>query len=91
MHSKRATVGKHYLDWVGYADDLVLLFEDIENLDMVLDVLSTTFKRYHLEIYISKTKMMIFNHQYVNEEYPKTIVSIINIPVDNTTIFKYIK
>ena len=33
---------------------------------------------------------MIFNHQYIKEEYPKTIVSINNGPVENTAIFKYL-
>ena len=33
---------------------------------------------------------MIFNHQHINEEYPKTIISINNTPVENNTIFKYL-
>ena len=76
--------------WVGYAGDIVLLFEDITNLELVLNVSCTTSKRYHVEIVILKTKRMIFNHQYINEEYPKTIVSIYNTPVENTIIFKYL-
>ena len=91
IHSKRATVGQHTLGWVGYADDLALLFEDIKNFEIALDVLSTTFKRYHLEINISKTKTMVFNHQYINEEYPKKIVSTNNTPIKNTTTFKYLR
>lgn len=88
-HPKRITVGQHYLDSVGYAEDLVLCFEDITNLELALDVLSATFKRYQLEINISETKMMIFN-QYLNEKYPKPIVSINNTLVENTIIFKYL-
>ena len=88
-HPKRITVGQHYLDSVGYAEDLVLLFEDITNLELALDVLSATFKRYQLETNISETKMMIFN-QYLNEKYPKPIVSINNILVENTIIFEYL-
>ena len=88
--SKRTTVGQH-LDWVGYAYDPVLLFEDITNLELALSILSATLKRYHLEINISKTKMMIFNHQYINEEHPKSVASKINTPVENTTIFKYLR
>ena len=61
-HFERTTVGQHTLDWVGYADNLDLLFEDITNLEETLDVLSTTFKTYHLEVNISKTKKMIFNN-----------------------------
>ena len=57
---------------------------------MVFDVLSTTFKRYHLE-FISKPKTMIFNHQYIIEEHPKKFVRINNTPVKNTNIFKYLR
>ena len=65
-HSKRTTD-----NWVGYADDLVLLFKNITNSKLAFDVLTTTFKRYHPEINISKTKTMIFSHKYINEEYPE--------------------
>lgn len=33
---------------------------------------------------------MIFNHEYMNEEYPERIVSINNAPVESNTIFKYL-
>lgn len=69
---------------------LALLFEGIKTLQLALEVLPTSFKRYHLDIKISETKTTIFTHQYVNEEYPETIVSINNTPRENTTIFKYL-
>ena len=56
---------------------------------MALDVLSTTFKRYRLEINISKTKIMVFNHNYINEEYPKKIFISNKTPIKKTTICKY--
>ena len=40
-HSRRKTFG-HTLDWVGYADNLVVLFEDITKLELALNVLFTT-------------------------------------------------
>ena len=89
-HFERTTAGQHTLDWVGYADNLDFLFEDITNLEETFDVLSTTFKTYHLEINISKTKKMIFNNQYIDGEYPETIVNINNMSVENTTTFKYL-
>ena len=72
-HSGRTKVGKETSDWVGYADDLALTFEDTSNLQLGLSLLFETFKKYHLEINISKTKTMILNHQYTDEEYPDTI------------------
>ena len=66
-----------YFRSIAYAEDVVLSFFFLKtNLELVLDLLSSTFKRYHLENNISKTKKMIFSHPYMNEEYPKTIVSI---------------
>ena len=88
-HSERTAVGQYTLDWVVHTDNLVLLFEVITNLELALHLSFTTFKRYHLEINISKTKTKIFNHQHINEEYPKTIVSINNAVVENTISFKY--
>ena len=61
-HSKSETVCQNALDWVGYVEKILLLFEDITNLELALDILSTNFKRYHLEINISSTNTMIFNH-----------------------------
>ena len=36
------------------------------------------------------TKTMVFHHQYINDEYPKTIVNMNNTLVENTAIFKYL-
>ena len=91
IYSKRTTVRQHTLAWVGYADNLALLFEDMKNFEMALGVLSSTFKRYYLEISISKIKTMVFNRQCINQEYPKRIVSTNNTPIENTTIFKYLR
>ena len=55
-HSERTAVGQHTLDWVVHTNNLVLFFEVSTNLEPALDLSFTTFKRYHLEIYISKTK-----------------------------------
>lgn len=46
-------------------------------------------KGYYLEINSSDVKTMIFNYQYINSKYPKTIASINNTPVESTTILKY--
>ena len=88
--TKKTTIGSHTIDWLGYADDLALLFEDINNLDLALQLLVTTLKEYQLEINTSKTNTMILNNQYTNEAYPETIVKIENIPIKNVTTFKYL-
>ena len=46
----KSDFGSHNLDWIGYADDLVLVFEDTDNLQKGLNTLNETFKRYHLTI-----------------------------------------
>ena len=91
--AKSSTVGTHNTDWVGYADDLNLLFEDIENHQRGLQALHETFVRYNLAINVSKTKTMILNHQYLNTDsstYHKSIESLNNIPIENVTNFRYL-
>ena len=88
-------MGTQDTDWVGYADELNLLFEDNENLQRGLQALHETFFRYNLAIHVSKrkTKTMIPNHQYLNTDsstYPKSIASLNNIPIENVTNFRYL-
>ena len=40
------------VDWIGYADDLVLVFNDADNLQRGLNLLNETFERYKLNINI---------------------------------------
>ena len=82
-------MGTHDTDWVGYADDLNLLFEDNENLQHGLQALHETFFKYNLAINVSKTKTMILNHQYLST-YPKSISSLNNILIENVTNFRYL-
>ena len=81
------------MDWVGYADDLELAFETIDDLQRGLDAPDETFERYNLSINVKKTKTMIMNHQYINNDpstYPKTITKLKNIPVENVSKFRYL-
>lgn len=80
--------GKFTLDWIGYADDLVLVFTDQRSLQRGLHVLSDTFKRYQLMINVSKTKTMIFNYSGI--EYPRTIAQLDNNALDNVDVFCYL-
>ena len=53
--------GHETIDWIGYADDLMLLFPNKQNLIKGLHILNTTLQRYQLEINFGKTKTMIMN------------------------------
>ena len=72
--TSRRTVGDNEVKWTGYADDLVLFFENISDMKKATQILCKTFCCYGLEINKSKTKTMILNHQQTGEEYPETIV-----------------
>ena len=87
---QRSKIGTQTIDWTGYADDIVLNFGDIENMQRAMDLLSITFRRYRLEINISKTKSIILNYQSTNTDYPTSIVKIHGNPVDNVKSFKYL-
>ena len=89
-YSGRAAIGKHIIDWLGYADDIALTFEDAKNMELAINLLSSLFKKYHLQVNIKKTQTMIFNHQYLNEDYRDSIVKINDTPVDNVSSFKYL-
>ena len=79
--------GQISVDWIGYADDLVLIFDDIESLQRGLTLLDETFTRYQLSINVSKTKTMIFGHE---GEYPTSIASLKDTNLDNESIFRYL-
>ena len=89
----RTNSGSFDLDWLGYADDLELAFDDISNLQRGLEALDEIFKRFNLTINVSKTKTMIFNYQYINDNpttYPITITKLNNTPVENVMKFRYL-
>ena len=54
------------MNWVGYADDLAIFFEDISGLQRELILLDKLFQ---LSINTSKTKTMIFGRE---GEYPSS-------------------
>ena len=86
-------MGTHDTDWVGYADNLNLAFQDNDNLQRGLQALHETFSRYNLTINVSKTKTMILNYQHLNTDsstYPKSIAILNNIPIENVTNFRYL-
>ena len=59
--------GEHDADWSGYADDLELFFEKLEDLQKGLEILHTVFTRFGFTVNIKKTKTMIFNYNIESE------------------------
>ena len=80
--------GNVTVDWLGYADDLVLLFNNIKDLRLGLDILNKTFKRYKLEMNLGKTKTMIMNLE--DDDYPTTIAKVDGKDIENVEVFTYL-
>ena len=80
--------GEFEFNWIGYADDLVLAFEDLLSLELGLKLLDCTLKEYGMNLNIGKTKTMIFN--FLGENYPPTLVSLDSQPIENETVFQYL-
>ena len=89
-NSGRVTKGTYELDWTGYADDLMITFDDLASLQKGITILNELFKQYRLKINITKTKTMIFNQQLDNEEYPTTVASLNGESLENVVIYRYL-
>ena len=89
-NSGRVTKGTYELDWTGYADDLMITFDDLASLQKGITILNELFKQYRLKINITKTKTMIFNQQLDNEEYPTTVASLNGKSLENVVIYSYL-
>jgi hypothetical protein len=87
----RTSKGEFDLDWTGYADDLVLTFDDRDSLKRGITILDELFTQYGMKINVSKTKTMIFNKQAMDEqEYPTTIASLNGEALENVKVFRYL-
>ena len=86
----RISKGEWDMDWSGYADDLVLVFDDEESLRKAVKLLNEVFNRYRLKINPSKTKTMIFNQQYENRNYPTSIATLDGQILENVKTFRYL-
>ena len=84
--------GEHILDWSGYADDLMLVFENEDELQRALILLNDTFERFHLQINVGKTKTMIVNFHQHNDiaTYPEVICHLNQKPIENVKKFCYL-
>ena len=91
--SNQSILGKYgnfILDWVGFADDIVMMFEDINDLKNTINIINTIFSRFGLTINPSKTKTMLINFDKEESEYPETIAKMGNLNIENIKIFKYL-
>lgn len=86
----KSAIGNFIVDWCGYADDLLLVFDNEDSLRRGVKLLDDVFRRYRLNINISKTKTMILNQQYEEKQYPTTISSLRGIHLDNVTSYHYL-
>ena len=87
---ERTRVGSQNLNWVGYADDIVLIFDRMQNLQNAINLLDQTFQRFSLAINVSKTKSMIVNYQLSDKEYPTTIAKLNEENIENVKVFCYL-
>ena len=84
------TVGMNLIDWIGYADDIVLCLESKALLQKSICLLNETFKRFGLKINVTKTKTMIINNDAVTDEYPSSICNMEEKEIDNVKVFRYL-
>ena len=85
--NNKAAAGNFEVDWIGYADDLLLIFDDKDSLRRGLALLDSIFQQFNLKINASKTKTMILNDE---NDYPKTIASLQGKAIDNVESFVYL-
>ena len=60
----------------------------IHSLHRATTILDEVFTNCGLCIKISKTETMILNHMHFEDEYPDTMISFHNVPLQNSTEFK---
>ena len=89
-HTGNQAIGNFQIDWCGYADDHLLVFEDVNSLQRGVKLLHEIFERYRLKINISKTKTMVLNQQYESKEYPQCISTLRGVNLANTKRYRYL-
>ena len=75
----------------GYADDLAAAAWTINDLQIIVNILYQVFSEFGLAMNLEKTETMVLNWNHSSDgEYPQSIVSINNAPVQNSLSFKYL-
>ena len=78
------------IPWCGYVDDLILFMLDIHSLQRATTILDEVFTNYGLCINLSISETMILNDILLEDEHPDTIISLDNVPLQNSTEVKYL-
>ena len=81
--------GIQRLRMILYADDIVLLCDNVNELSEIVKIYDATFSRFGLQISTGKTETMAFN---VDEEIKAktSLISIGDVPLKNVRSFKYL-
>ena len=85
---KQKLNGTEVVQWILYADDIVLFSKTVDEAEKVLNILHTTCKRYGLNISFKKTKTQVFN----DEELAATpsLFKIEDNDIENVREFVYL-
>ena len=86
----RKAKGNFNLDWCGYADDLLLAFNNETSLCKGITILDKISKRYRLSINPTKTKSMILNQHLEGRDYPVSIAKLEGREIENVKSYKYL-
>ena len=82
--------GSSTVPWCGYASNLILFMLDIYSLQRATTILDEVFTNYSLCISVSKIETIILNRILLEYEYPDTIISLRNAPLQNSSELKYL-
>ena len=81
--------GTQRLKMILYADDIVLLCENIDELSEIVSIYNSTFARFGLTISTDKTETMAFNVPEEVKANP-SLISIAGVAIKNVRTFKYL-
>ena len=90
MHNENVQLwGSSTVLWCSYADNLTLFMLAIHSLQRATTIFDKLFTNYGRCIHVSKTQTMVLNYMLLEHEYHDTIISLRNVPLQNSTEFKY--
>ena len=82
--------GIQVIQWILYADDIVLFARNIDEVQKLLHILNSTCKRYGLNISWKKTKTQVFNDPSKELAEKPTLVNIDGNDIENVKEFVYL-
>ena len=76
--------------FTNYCDDIFMMAETAAELQRMATKLELLFKKFNLTICTKKTETLIINWSGEPEDYPKSIITIDQINIKNSELFKYL-